>query len=281
MNPRPLILLALVASSRLVAADAKAPAAPPSTPPPAAAAAPAANKAAPATTPTAAPAAANNKATTPVAAPAAKAAPTAGAPKAGAAAGGRATAAPERESALTPKGTLDTFRIVSDRNIFNPNRVVRRERPAEEPVQRAETIALVGTVQSPNGVLAFFNSADTPSHRKTLKVGESVGPFKVTRIATDGIDVERDGKSMPVRVGQALRKPEGGDWGVTGSGVMSAVNGATGGAAASTAGAAGATSSRTPEAAARPDPTAVQAIPADADEVTRRLMERRQKQQKN
>ena len=230
MKPRSLQFLAfataLVSAGGLFAADAKAPAA------------------SPASTPAPVPAA-----------PAAKAATTAPAPGSAPA---RATAA----SPLTPAASFESFRLISDRNIFNPNRTVRRAPAPEEVVPRIDVISLVGTMNSDRGLVAFFDGSD-PALRKTLKTGESVGPFKVTRIASEGVEVEREGQATLLRVGQQLRKPEGGEWSVAG-GVAGAIG-----------------SSRTPAATARPDPTAPPEIPADADEVTRRLMERRQKQLKN
>lgn len=231
MIPRSLLILALVGASRLLAADAKAPAVPAA---PVSPAPPAAK--------------------TPASAPAA----TSAVPAAAAPAPARPSA-----SALTPTAGFESFRLITERNIFNPNRTVRRAPVPEEVVPRVEVISLVGTMNSDRGLVAFFDGSEA-ALRKTLKTGESVGPFKVTRIATEGVEVEREGQSLPIRVGQQLRKPEGGEWSVVG-------------------GVAGPTdaSSRTPATAARPDPTAAPAIPADADEVTRRLMERRQKQLKN
>src|SRR5215217_6000505 len=42
-----------------------------------------------------------------------------------------APAEPARtQSSVAPSAPFDTFRVVSDRNIFNPNRTGRRDRPA-------------------------------------------------------------------------------------------------------------------------------------------------------
>lgn len=165
------------------------------------------------------------------------------------------------DSAVTPSANFDAFRVISDRNIFNPNRTGRRERTTEERVPRLDVISLVGTMESDRGLRAFFDGSEG-SFRKALRVGESVDKFKVTQIAPNVVELERDGKSFPVRVGQQLRRPEGSDWNLVGEDV--ARREAQAKATADT----------------RSDPTAPPIIPANVDDVTRRMMERRQKELK-
>ena len=172
-----------------------------------------------------------------------------------------AAPAPRSDSAVTPSANFDAFRVISDRNIFNPNRTGRRERTPEERTPRLDVISLVGTMESDRGLRAFFDGSEG-SFRKALRVGESVDKFKVTQIAPNVVELERDGKSMSVRVGQQLRRPEGSDWNLVGEDV--ARREAQAKAASET----------------RSDPTAPPVIPANVDEVTRRMMERRQKELK-
>lgn len=169
--------------------------------------------------------------------------------------------APRAVSTVAPSAAFDTFRLVADRNIFNPNRTGRREGAGEEPPPRVDAISLVGTMEYDRGVRAFFDGSD-PAFRKALRVGESVDKFKVTRIAPSAVDLERDGKPLTMSVGQQLRRPAGEDWALVGEDV--ARREAEARAAA----------------AARIDPTAAPAIPANVDAVTRKLMERRQKELK-
>jgi Tfp pilus assembly protein PilP len=126
---------------------------------------------------------------------------------------------PRGDSSVAPATTFDTFRVVSERNIFNPNRTGRRERTTEEQPPRVDVISIVGTMESDRGLRAFFDGSDS-SYRRAVRVGESVDKFKVTQISPNVVDLERDGKNLSVRVGQQLRRPEGADWDLVGEDVL-------------------------------------------------------------
>jgi hypothetical protein len=164
------------------------------------------------------------------------------------------------DAPTTPAGSFETFRLVSDRNIFNPNRTGRRDRSSEETAPRLDQINLVGTMESDRGLRAFFDGSSA-AFRKALRAGDSIESFKITQVSPSGVELERDGKALSLRVGQQLRRPEGGEWNLISADV-----------ARSEAAAAAAKAS-----AGKIDPTAPVAIPANADDVTRRLMEKRNK----
>jgi hypothetical protein len=189
-------------------------------------------------------------AATPAAAPAVRATT----PAAGAVAG----AAPGVASTVTPTAAFDTFRLITDRNIFNPNRTGRRERTFEEAPPRIDVVSLVGTMEADKVPRAFFDSSEA-AFRKAVHVGDTIDKFKIAQIAPAAVELERDGKTFSLRVGQQLRRPEGADWNIADMPSRSPVTLAT---------------------PARVDPNAPPVIPADADEVTRRLMERRAQQLK-
>jgi hypothetical protein len=168
-------------------------------------------------------------------------------------------ATPRDDSAIAPSAPFETFRLVGDRNIFDPNRTGRRNR-SEEPAPRVDTISLVGTMNYEKGLFAFFDGSEA-AYRKALRVGESVAQFKVTKIAANGVDLERDGKTIPMQLAQQLRRPDGADWTMVGADV--ALSEAAAAAAKTTAG--------------KIDPSAPVVIPAGVDEVARRMMERRNK----
>ncbi|WP_414660042.1 hypothetical protein [Horticoccus sp. 23ND18S-11] len=168
------------------------------------------------------------------------------------------TAPARTDSSVAPTASFDTFRLVSDRNIFNPNRTGRRDRTAEEKPPRTDMIALVGTMESERGLRAFFDGSET-GYRKALRVGESVDKFKVTQITPTVVDLERDGKNLSVKVGQQLRRPEGADWDLVGEDVVR----------------------REAEARAlaesKADPAATVVVAPPASEIEKRMRERRKK----
>ena len=128
-------------------------------------------------------------------------------------------AAPRNDSSLVPTATIEAFRLITDRNIFNPNRTGRRDRSADEAPPRLDVIALAGTIDSDKGLRAIFDGTDA-AFRKGLHVGEAVDKFKVTQIAPDVVSLERDGKTIAMHVGQQFRRPEGGDWNLIGADVV-------------------------------------------------------------
>jgi hypothetical protein len=158
----------------------------------------------------------------------------------------------------SPKyATFDTFRIIDERNIFDPNRIGRTIRSTNDQ-PRGDTITLVGTMQYEKGLFAFFDGSN-PSFQKALHEKEVIDQYTVTHIASDRVDLTRDGQPITLKIGQQLRRPVGGDWTVVGAEIARSE--------------ANVASSAT-EAAKAP------AIPADASETLKRLMEQRQKQLK-
>ena len=174
-----------------------------------------------------------------------------------------AKSAPAATGAATR--SFDTFQLVVERNIFNPNRVGRTRSTAEEKPPRVDEISLVGTVQHDQENLALFDSPDT-AFRKAVREGETVGDFTVQRIAAGGVELMRGDQPVSLKVAQQLRRVEGGDWTV---------------ATNQTARADPRALAANETAATRPvEPTTSAELPADASEVLKRLMKKREKQLK-
>ena len=169
-------------------------------------------------------------------------------------------AAPVVKAAAPAGPSFETYRLIGDRNIFNPNRVGRSSRSSDAPAPRTDVISFVGTMQYEKGLFAFFDSPDS-NYRKTLKTGGTVGKFTVKAISADSVELERDDKPVTLKMGQQLRRPEGGDWTLIGAEKVRS-------------------EARAAEAAANPGPGAPPVIPADASDALRRLMEKRQQQLK-
>ena len=172
----------------------------------------------------------------------------------------KAPAAPVTAAAKsTPtaaKGSFESFRLIGDRNIFDPNRRGRASRSASnEPLApTGDTIAFVGTMDYDRGIYAFFDSSDV-QYRKVLPEGGKLADFVVKHVEARRVDLTRDGKEVSLQITQQLHRPDGGDWTVTGASPAPTVSAAAEGAAAP-------------------------AIPADASDILKRLMEQRQKQLK-
>jgi hypothetical protein len=152
--------------------------------------------------------------------------------------------------AVSPADSFEAFRIIAEKNIFNPNRVGLTRATTEAKPPRVDEIALVGTVEFGGKRVALFESAEV-AFRKTVAEGETLGEFTVRRVGNEGVDLVRGDQVLALRVAQRLRRPEGADWSVVAA----------------------------PDAP-RPEASSAPAIPADASDVLKRLMRQREKQLK-
>ena len=168
---------------------------------------------------------------------------------------------PARPAAPSGPAAFDTFRIISERNIFDPNRVGRVARGSEVVVPRGDIITLVGTMHYEKGLFAFFDGSSA-AFQQSLKEGQMIAQYTVTHIRNDGVDLTRDGHPLALAIGQQLRRPVGGDWAVVASDTVRRE------AEAASAAAAAASSPAAP------------VIPAGASDTLKRLMEQRQKELK-
>ena len=154
-------------------------------------------------------------------------------------------------------GDYENFRIIAERNIFNPNRIGRVREGGDGPAApREDVLTLVGTLESDKGIVAIFDSPDS-ALRKAVRDGQSLGGFKIKSVDTNSVQLEGEKQSFSLNVNQRLRRIEQGEWKVS--------------------------NVEPPPVAAPsgPDPSSAPlAIPANASEVLRRLMEQRQKQLK-
>lgn len=154
-----------------------------------------------------------------------------------------------------PADAFETFRGIADRNIFNAART-GKTRATDDQGPATDSLSLVGTLESDKGEYAFFDGSDA-AYRTAVHVGESVGPFKVTSITPEHVELDRDGHRVSMAVAQQLQRPPGGDWKVV------------------------AAPEPPPLVVAPPPPeTTASNLPANAAEIVRRLMEQRQKQLK-
>lgn len=122
----------------------------------------------------------------------------------------------EPAPAVAAPTSLESFGKISDRNIFNANRFGPVVRRAEEPPRVTRTVvlesfSLLGTLEYPKGLVAFFEGSSA-SHRKAAKVDESIAGCKITGIEPNLVRLEANGKPMELRVGYMLHRENEGEW---------------------------------------------------------------------
>jgi len=154
--------------------------------------------------------------------------------------------------ATAPAGNLEAFALLTERNIFNPNRTARtRTAPEEKPV-RTEEVALVGVVGFGQSTAAVFHSAD-PRLKGEAGPGGRLGEFTVVAVSPSAVELRAGERTFTLAVAQRLTRVEGGEWTASAAPV--------------------------PEAGSRTEAAPVE-VPANASEVLKRLMKQREKQLK-
>src|SRR5687768_3360995 len=82
--------------------------------------------------------------------------------------------APSTNSTNVAGTSLESFRIISERNIFNQNRSPRSARTDATTTRRSpvvQSLSLVGTMSYAKGDFAFFDGT-RPEYKKPVKIGE-------------------------------------------------------------------------------------------------------------
>ena len=160
--------------------------------------------------------------------------------------------------------------FITDRNIFDPNRVPHSYNPNQtRRISRTRRgtpgIQLVGTMSYEKGLFAFF-SGNSSELSKVLQVGSKILDYTIMEIAPSFVVLESaDKKEQPrLQVGDGFRQ-ESGKWVLAKAGDVPAASGvpeATGVSDNSSAS----------------DTSAAPASAAEPNEVLKRLMEKRQKE---
>jgi len=126
---------------------------------------------------------------------------------AGAVAGGFA----EEPSSSSEEG-FGAFRIVVDRNIFDPNREQPRPNPqTAPPPEQPDQLDLVGVLISEREAVAFFEGAGATGGG-ACKRGQTVGSYTVSAIDTSTVTLERAGEKIQLAVGRRLNTWKNGKW---------------------------------------------------------------------
>lgn len=108
---------------------------------------------------------------------------------------------------------FDSFSLILDRNIFDPDRrgpkEERRERPPEPP--REESFTLLGTMFYSDKQLAFFEGSHS-DWEGAVKLGESIAGHRLTHISFETIELNWNGETIELAVGAARAKRGDDPW---------------------------------------------------------------------
>jgi hypothetical protein len=112
----------------------------------------------------------------------------------------------------TGPGILDyaAFRLVADRNIFNPNRSPRSKLPSARP-KTVEAFSLVGTMSYEKGIFAFFDGTSS-DYKKVVKPDDTIAGYKVVAISPDSAKLMQNTNVVELTVGSQMRRRDDGSW---------------------------------------------------------------------
>lgn len=122
------------------------------------------------------------------------------------AAGSRATA----RAAKTVED-FSNFRIVADRNIFNPNRRYSRPGESQPKPKQVDSFGLVGVMSYEKGTFAFFDGS-TSDFKKVLKSSDKIANYTICEITPNAVKLDNGGKKLELHIGAQLRREDQGEW---------------------------------------------------------------------
>jgi hypothetical protein len=112
------------------------------------------------------------------------------------------------------KPDYSSFRIITDRNIFNPNRTGRYIRSSNNNAprpSRVDTFSLVGTIAYEKGRFAFFDGTSS-DFRQVLEPSGQIAGYTVKEITPQSVKLEADGKALEMKVGAQMRREDNKSW---------------------------------------------------------------------
>ncbi len=130
-----------------------------------------------------------------------------------------ASAQTTNRPAGTGRPEFSTFRLITDRNIFDPTRRGSTTRRSTETTSRrssrVEYVTLVGVMNyEEKGPLAFFDGTRS-DYRKVLKPSESIAGYKVAEVGPSYVKLASGTNEFSLPVGMQLRREDEGNWRVS------------------------------------------------------------------
>jgi len=102
------------------------------------------------------------------------------------------------------------FRLVADRNIFDPNRSPRSTGAPVRP-KTIDSFTLVGTMSYEKGVFAFFDGTSS-DYKKAARPEDVIAGYKVIAISPESVKLMLKTNVMELRVGSQMHRREDGTW---------------------------------------------------------------------
>ncbi len=115
--------------------------------------------------------------------------------------------------------SFEEFKIITQRNIFDPNRRIpgRPGRTEDKPKPtRIDYLNLVGAMSYEKGRFAFFDGSSS-EYRKSVKPGDSIAGYKIAEVTQNKVTLQSGDKKIELPVGGQLKREDEGEWRVNNS----------------------------------------------------------------
>jgi hypothetical protein len=113
---------------------------------------------------------------------------------------------------------FSTFKLILERNIFDPRRSPRyvpRDRSARQRSFRSDYVALVGIMNyDAQGPIAFFDGSSS-QYQKVLKPSDNIAGYKITKIEPDSVRLAVGTNEFQMPLGMQLQRDSDGKWQLT------------------------------------------------------------------
>ena len=179
--------------------------------------------------------------------------------------------------------SMAEFKLIQERNIFDPDRrkarEPRRERPPEPP--REESFTLLGTMTYGQRILAFFEGTER-DWTGSFELGKDVGGHILREVAFDKVVLELEGETIDLEVGAGRSRRADEAWKTQD---RASWNG--GGSRSDRSGRSSSFASRSSRSSDRPGPAAdeksedsasASIVDGSASDILKQMMERRKQQ---
>jgi hypothetical protein len=127
------------------------------------------------------------------------------------AAGAVSASAATHETNVVNLRDFSAFKIITERNIFDPNRRPVRANPRTPTPRVVDSFALTGTMSYEQGIFAVFDGTSSDYH-KLLGLNGKIAGYSVTEITHDHVKLSLGTNEIELKVGMQMRRSPDGKW---------------------------------------------------------------------
>ncbi|MHB8520835.1 MAG: hypothetical protein ACYDH9_08750 [Limisphaerales bacterium] len=126
-----------------------------------------------------------------------------------------------------PANSLEAFKLITQRNIFDPNRRAGQSSASGSTridpavLAKAEGFSLYGVGIDGDVPTAFFDGTESKYHRM-LQASNTIADYQIVKIAFDHVELQAGTNQLKLPIGMQMKKVPGGDWQLIAGSVTSA-----------------------------------------------------------